>query len=62
VPLNATQPIAVSAVLTRTDADDIATQAFTHALVRASTRERAVRVAKPSAAPTPTVGLQLAVA
>jgi DNA-binding transcriptional LysR family regulator len=44
VPVEADQPIAVSAVLTRTDADDIATQAFTHALVRASKRQRPMPV------------------
>jgi DNA-binding transcriptional LysR family regulator len=62
VPLEASRPIAVSAVLTRTDADDIATQAFTNALVRASKRERPLRVAEPTAVAAPTAGLQLAVA
>jgi DNA-binding transcriptional LysR family regulator len=47
VPLEADQPISVSALLTRTNADDIATQAFTHALVRASKRERPLAIPVP---------------
>jgi DNA-binding transcriptional LysR family regulator len=38
VPLAADQPICESAVLTRTDADDLATQAFASALAQASRR------------------------
>jgi DNA-binding transcriptional LysR family regulator len=60
VPLEASQPIAVSALLTRTEAGDIATQAFTHALVRASKRERPTPVLQPIAEPV--ADLQLAVA
>jgi DNA-binding transcriptional LysR family regulator len=61
VPLEADQPIAVSAVLSRTDADDIATQAFIHALVRASNRERP---AQPALVPVaePVAHVHLAVA
>jgi DNA-binding transcriptional LysR family regulator len=58
VPLAAGEPIAVSAVLTRKHADDIATQAFTQALVRAAKRELAV--AMPIDVPKPE--LQVAVA
>jgi hypothetical protein len=47
-------------VLTRTDADDIATQAFTHALVRASKREQPVPLAVSVALPVPEPHLQVA--
>jgi DNA-binding transcriptional LysR family regulator len=40
VPLEASQPISISALVTRSETDDIATRAFAHALVRASRREQ----------------------
>jgi DNA-binding transcriptional LysR family regulator len=49
VPLAAAEPICESAVLTRADSDDLATQAFVTALARASRRKPLAPVETPVA-------------
>jgi hypothetical protein len=52
VPLEATQPVCESAVLTQADTSDLATQAFVNALSRASRRRQPVSMPVPTVVPT----------